>query len=96
MTGAKPDTGRPEWDVKSEDQSRLAFGLAVGELARRDDKVVAISAANWAPVPHAISTPSRVSDAIIHLWWEATKSHGRSPALSTKTEDVSIASQPER
>ncbi len=38
------DVARPEWEVKAEDQSRLAFGLAVGELAGRDPKVVAISA----------------------------------------------------
>ena len=34
----------PEWERRSENQSRLAFGLAVGELAGNDDKVVAISA----------------------------------------------------
>jgi transketolase len=34
----------PEWERLAENQSRLAFGMAVGELARRDSKVVAISA----------------------------------------------------
>jgi len=34
----------PEWEQLAQDQSRLAFGLAVGELARRDASVVAISA----------------------------------------------------
>ena len=38
------DAQHPEWERLAEKQSRLAFGLAVGELARRDDKVVAISA----------------------------------------------------
>ncbi len=44
MNDAMHGSGRPDWEVKSEDQSRLAFGQAVGELARRDGKVVAISA----------------------------------------------------
>ena len=32
------------WAVRAADQSRLAFGLAVTELARRDERVVAVSA----------------------------------------------------
>ncbi|MDA1100286.1 MAG: transketolase family protein [Proteobacteria bacterium] len=40
MNGAQT----PEWERLAENQSRLAFGLAVGELARRDRRVVAISA----------------------------------------------------
>lgn len=41
-----PDDGaeRPEWARLAADQSRLAFGLAVTELAGRDESVVAISA----------------------------------------------------
>ncbi|HJM91054.1 MAG: transketolase C-terminal domain-containing protein [Alphaproteobacteria bacterium] len=38
------DVQQPEWVSKAENQSRLAFGQAVGELAGKDDKVVAISA----------------------------------------------------
>ena len=44
MNDATNENGQPEWERLAQDQSRLAFGLAVGELARRDDKVVAISA----------------------------------------------------
>ena len=45
MSGAPDDTGdAPEWVRLAADQSRLAFGLAVTEMAARDDKVVAISA----------------------------------------------------
>ncbi len=40
----RPGLERPEWERLAENQSRLAFGLAVGELARRDSQVVAISA----------------------------------------------------
>jgi transketolase len=35
---------RPDWVEKAANQSRLAFGLALTEMARRDDRVVAISA----------------------------------------------------
>ncbi len=35
---------RPDWVEKAANQSRLAFGLALTELARRDERVVAISA----------------------------------------------------
>ena len=38
------DAQQPEWVRRSENQSRLSFGLAVAELAGRDEKVVAISA----------------------------------------------------
>jgi transketolase len=38
------DAQQPEWVSLAENQSRLSFGLAVGELASRDEKVVAISA----------------------------------------------------
>ena len=34
----------PEWVGKAANQSRLAFGLALTELARRDERVVAVSA----------------------------------------------------
>ena len=34
----------PAWAKAAADQSRLAFGLAVTELARRDERVVAVSA----------------------------------------------------
>lgn len=34
----------PEWVARADNQSRLAFGLALTELARRDARVVAISA----------------------------------------------------
>ncbi len=34
----------PEWVGRADNQSRLAFGLALTELARRDERVVAISA----------------------------------------------------
>ncbi len=37
-------SGRPAWAEAAADQSRLAFGLAVAELAGRDDRVVAVSA----------------------------------------------------
>ena len=40
----QPQSKSPAWEVKAAKQSRLAFGLAVGELARRDEKVAAISA----------------------------------------------------
>jgi len=39
-----PGLVRPDWERLAQNQSRLAFGLAVAELARRDGKVVAISA----------------------------------------------------
>ena len=29
----------PEWVARADNQSRLAFGLALTELARRDDRV---------------------------------------------------------
>ncbi len=38
------DAQQPDWVRLSENQSRLSFGLAVAELAGRDEKVVAISA----------------------------------------------------
>lgn len=38
------DAQQPEWVRLAENQSRLSFGLAVAELAGRDEKVVAISA----------------------------------------------------
>lgn len=34
----------PDWVAKSQDQSRLAFGLAVTEIAKSDDRVIAVSA----------------------------------------------------
>jgi transketolase len=34
----------PEWVAKVQNQSRLSFGLAVSDMASRDDRVVAISA----------------------------------------------------
>jgi transketolase len=40
----QPKSETPEWEIKAAKQSRLAFGLAVAELARRDEKVAAISA----------------------------------------------------
>ena len=40
----QPDMVQPEWERLAQNQSRLAFGLAVAELADRDPKVVAISA----------------------------------------------------
>ncbi|MCB1743724.1 MAG: transketolase family protein [Gammaproteobacteria bacterium] len=43
MSGADSDT-QPEWLARCQNQSRLAFGLAVTEMARRDPRVVAISA----------------------------------------------------
>ncbi len=45
MSAPTNDTAeRPEWARLAANQSRLAFGLAVTELAGRDDRVVAISA----------------------------------------------------
>ncbi|MDP7546857.1 MAG: hypothetical protein QGF20_06150, partial [Alphaproteobacteria bacterium] len=44
MNEVPNDDQCPEWERLAENQSRLAFGLAVGELAQRDSKVVAISA----------------------------------------------------
>ena len=40
--------GNPDWVEKAQNQSRLSFGLAVTDMAARDDKVVA--AHNWPPV----------------------------------------------
>ena len=44
MTPAKETSALPEWARLAADQSRVAFGLAVAELASRDDRVVAVSA----------------------------------------------------
>ena len=38
------DAGAPEWVSLAADQSRLSFGLAVTDLADRDDSVVAVAA----------------------------------------------------
>ena len=45
MNAAEPDrAAEPGWVKAAADQSRLAFGLAVTELGRRDRRVVAVSA----------------------------------------------------
>jgi transketolase len=44
MTAAKETSALPEWARLAANQSRVAFGLAVVELASRDDRIVAVSA----------------------------------------------------
>ena len=56
----------PEWERLAENQSRLAFGLAVVELARRDNKVVAISADTidlFGLRPFLEASPERLTEA---------------------------------
>ncbi len=43
-TAQSDSTGVPDWVAQVKNQSRLSFGLAVTELAARDERVVAVSA----------------------------------------------------
>jgi transketolase len=58
--------GQPEWVAAAGNQSRLAFGLAVAELAGRDERVVVLSAdtidlIGWRPLMEA--NPEKVIEA---------------------------------